>query len=257
MLLFTDRMTEAPLAGHRIKNKFLQSMPPEEFNALRSHLKHVNLPRRMVIHEENRPIDGVYFIESGVVSRVVRTQSDGSVEVAMIGNSGFVGLGIILGTNVALHRTMVMIPGTALRIASADLLELMKKNPAIRERLLHYVHFLVSQKAQIALCNARHSIENRLARWLLMALDRTDNNQIPVTHDLLAMLLGVRRPGISDALKGFQNAGIISRKRGITMVVDREKLQQRACQCYRNIQERTFWQKVPTLHEHRFQADGD
>jgi CRP-like cAMP-binding protein len=255
MLLFADRMTEAPLSDHVVRNKFLQSLTPDEFSALRGHLKHVNLTKRLTIHDENKPIEGVYFIESGIVSRVVRTQIDGAVEVAMIGNSGFVGLGIILGTNVALHRTIVMVPGTALRIASADLLELLKRNPAIRERLLKYVHYLVSQKAQIALCNARHGIENRLARWLLMALDRIDADTVPITHDLLAMLLGVRRPGVSDALKNFQSLGIMTRGRGSLKIVDRPKLEERACACYRQIHERSFWQKVPELHPHRFHAD--
>jgi len=254
-MLLTNRMTEAPSSGPTVRNRFLQSLTPDEFSALRVHLKHVSLTRRMVIHEENKLIEGVFFIESGVVSRVVRTQVDGAVEVAMIGNSGFVGLGIILGTNVALHRTVVMIPGSALRIPSADLLELMRKNPAIRDRLLRYVHFLMSQKALIALCNARHGIENRLARWLLMALDRMDTDVVPVTHDMLAMLLGVRRPGVSEALKEFAAHGIIARGRGALKILDRQKLQDHACPCYRQIAERSFWQNVPTLHTHRLQAD--
>ncbi len=255
MLLYTDRMTEAPILGHSVRNRFLQSLTPDEFSALRGRLKHVSLPRRMVIHDENKPIDGVYFVESGVVSRVVKRHDDGPVEVAMVGNSGFVGLGIILGTNIALHRTMVMIPGTALRIASADLLELMKKSPSIRERLLQYVHVLSSQKAQIALCNTRQSIENRLARWLLMALDRTDSDVVPVTHDLLAMLLGVRRPGVSDVLKDLESRGALAKGRGSLKILSREILQEHVCACYRHIEERSFWQKAPLFHKHRFFAD--
>jgi CRP-like cAMP-binding protein len=255
MLLVTDRMTEISASGHVIKNKFLQSLTPDEFEPLRSRLQLVSLPRRMVIHDDNKPIDAAYFIEGGVVSRVAQTRRDGAVEVAMIGNSGFVGLGIILGTNIALHRTVVMIPGTSLRVSSADLLEVMNKSPPIRERLLQYVHLLVSQKAQIALCNARHTIENRLARWLLMALDRLDSDTVPVTHELLAMLLGVRRPGVSDALKLFEAEGVVAKERGFLKVVARDKLQDRACVCYRHIAERSFWQNVPTLHRHRLHAD--
>lgn len=255
MLLYVDRMTEVPAPRHEVRNKFLQSLTPDEFEPLRGCLKHVSLPRRMVIHDENRLIDAVYFIESGIVSRVVRNSEDGAVEVAMIGNSGFVGLGIILGTNVALHRTVVMIPGSALRISAADLLEAMKRSPAIRERLLQYVHVLVSQKAQIALCNARHNIETRLARWLLMALDRMDADNVPVTHDLLAMLLGVRRPGVTEALKLLSADGLITRTRGSVRVPSRDRLKERACVCYRQIEERSFWHRIPVLHKHRFQAD--
>src|SRR5690349_643628 len=148
-------MTEAPHEPGVVQNHFLATMQPSDFDELRPYLRVVELKRHAVIHETGKPVDAVYFVESGLVSRVARTQADGPVEVAMVGHYGLIGLSVVLGTMVALHRTVVQIPGLALRIPAADLQAVMAKNPAIRDHLLRYVQLLMSQKAQIALCNAK------------------------------------------------------------------------------------------------------
>lgn len=256
MLRLRERTTEAPHKAGIVQNHFLATLPPADFEQLRPFLRVVELKRHSVIHEANKPVDAVYFVESGVISRVARTQADGSVEVAMVGRSGLVGLAVVLGTMVALHRTVVQIPGLALRISATDLQSVMAKNPAIRDHLLRYVQLLMSQKAQVALCNAKHEIDKRLARWLLLAHDRVAGNLLPVTHDLLAMMLGVRRAGVSEALATLEGKGVISKTRGALKIVSLEGLKAHACECYRIIEDRYSWQRAMTHYEHRLDPAG-
>jgi CRP-like cAMP-binding protein len=255
MLRFRDRTTEAPPKTTAVQNHFLATLSPADFEQLRPYLRSVELKRHAIIHETNKPVDAVYFVESGVISRVARTQADGAVEVAMVGRFGFVGLSVILGTMVALHRTVVQIPGMALRIPAGDLQAIMLKNPAIRDHLLRYVQLLMSQKAQVALCNAKHDIDKRLARWLLSAHDRVAGNELPVTHDLLAMMLGVRRAGVTEALSALEAKGIVAKTRGALRIVSREALKTHACECYKIIDDRFSWQRAMKHYEHR--VDGD
>ena len=251
MLRFRNRTTEAPHKTGVVQNRFLTTLAPADFEQLRPYLRVVELRRHAVIHDVNKPVDAVYFVESGVVSRVARTQADGAVEVAMVGHSGLIGLSVILGTNMALHRTVVQIPGQALNISASDLQVVMLKSPAIRDHLLRYVQLLMSQKAQVALCNAKHEIDKRLARWLLLANDRVAGNLLPVTHDLLAMMLGVRRAGVSEALAALEAKGIVAKTRGALKIVNREALKAHGCECYRIIEDRFSWQRAMTQYEHR------
>jgi CRP-like cAMP-binding protein len=256
MLRYRERTTEAPYKASVVQNHFLATLPPADFEQLRPFLRVVELKRHTVIHETNKPVDAVYFVESGLISRVARTQADGVVEVAMVGRFGLVGLAVILGTMVALHRTVVQIPGVALRISATDLQAVMAKNPAIRDHLLRYVQLLMSQKAQVALCNAKHEIDKRLARWLLLAHDRVAGNQLPVTHDLLAMMLGVRRAGVSEALAALEAKGVVAKSRGALRIISREALKANACECYKIIEERFAWQRAMKHYEHRLEGDA-
>jgi CRP-like cAMP-binding protein len=251
MLLVRDHETEDAPKESIVRNAVLATLPPELFDKLRPHLKVVELRRRAVINEANRPVDAVYFIESGVISRVARTQEDGSVEVAMVGKFGFVGVSVLLGTMTALHRTVVQIPGQALRISAGDLQAVMTECPAIKDHMLRYVQLLMNQKGQVSLCNAKHEIDKRLARWLLLAHERVDGAELPVTHELLATMLGVRRPGVTEALAGLEQAGIVARARGVLRVVNPEALKARVCECYRIIEDRFGAQRKLPHFEHR------
>jgi CRP-like cAMP-binding protein len=254
MLKFRDRTTEAPHKSLVVQNHFLATLSPEDFEQLRPYLRVVELKRHTVIYETNKPVDAVYFIESALISRVARTQADGAVEVAMVGRHGLVGLAVILGTMVALHRTIVQIPGLALRVSATDLQAVMAKNPAIREHLLRYVQLLMTQQAQVALCNAKHEIDKRLARWLLLAHDRVAGNQLPVTHDLLAMMLGVRRAGVSEALAALEAKGVVAKSRGALKIVSLDALKANACECYKIIDERFAWQRAMKHYEHHLDS---
>jgi CRP-like cAMP-binding protein len=255
MLKFRDRTTEAPHKVGIVQNKFLATMSPADFDQLRPFLKVVELKRHSVIHEANKPVDAVYHIESGVVSRVARTQGDGAVEVAIVGRYGFLGISVVLGTMIALQRSIVQIPGLALRISAADLQTVMAQNPAMRDHLLRYVHLLLAQKAQVVLCNAKHEIDKRLARWLLLAHDRVVGSQLPVTHDLLSMMLGVRRAGVTEALAELESKGILAKARGAVRIVDPQGLKAHACECYKIIDEKFAWLRTMEDYEHRLDVN--
>lgn len=215
-----------------IRNRLLASLDSTCFAQLAPHLERVSLHRRSILQDHYHPIDAVYFIETGVASVYARTRADGPVEVAVVGRFGLVGVAAILGAGRSPHRSLVQVPGEALRIPPPDLRAAMDASPAIRLHLLSYVNALLTQNAQAALCNGRHDVEKRLCRWLLLAADRLDQTIMPITHDMLAMNLGVRRAGVTQLLGLLQKAGIITIRRGMCEIIDRPSLERRACECY-------------------------
>jgi CRP-like cAMP-binding protein len=215
-----------------VRNRVLASLSPSGFRQLAPHLTRVSLARRAVLQDHFHRIDHVHFIERGVASLYARTRADGPVEVALVGPFGFVGVAAILGNARSPHRCLMQVEGEALRIGVADLLDAMHASPAIRQHLLAYVHALLVQNAQTALCNGRHDVEQRLCRWLLLAADRLDDTVIPITHDMLSMNLGVRRAGVTSLLGLLQRSGAIAIGRASCEIVDRAALERRACECF-------------------------
>jgi CRP-like cAMP-binding protein len=224
-----------PVEQIPVQNRLLKSMPAAAFTLIGSRLKRVPLKSREILQERNRPIPYVYFVERGVASVFARTSRDGPVEVAMIGRLGLVGVPVVLGTMRSPNRCLVMVPGEALRISSGDLKNAIDRSSELRQHLMNYVQALLIQNSQTVLCNVRHELCDRLCRWLLLACDRLDDNTIPVTHDLLSMTLGVRRAGVTAALAKLAAAGAVRRLRGAIEILDRDILEQRACECYRII----------------------
>jgi CRP-like cAMP-binding protein len=247
--------TTAPPAPYVVQNLVLATLDETDFELLRPHLQPVDLKRNAILHDTNRPADAVHFIESGVLSRVARTPQDAPVEVAMVGRFGFVGIAALLGMPAPMQRTIVQVPGLALRIDAANLQRIVRESPAIKDHLLRYVQLLIMQKAQVSLCHARHEIDKRVARWMLLARDRLQSDQLPVTHDLLASMLGVRRPGVSEALASFEEQGIIRRSRGSLRIIDAEKLRRSSCECYTIIQSKFGMLLDLRQHDHRLRCD--
>jgi CRP-like cAMP-binding protein len=219
-------------SSHVVRNAVLATLPEPEFALLRPHFTPLALRRNEIIHDASRCPNAVYFIESGMVSRVIRTAKDGPVEVANVGRCGFIGVSVVLGTMLAIQRTVVLIPGMALRIDAETLRTLMAERPAIKEHLLRYVQILMALKGQIALCNAKHEISERLARWLLLARDMIGSDVLPVTHGLIAGALGVRRASVSAALAELAGRGVVEGTRGSLWVRDLDGLRRSACGCY-------------------------
>jgi CRP-like cAMP-binding protein len=218
-----------------VQNRILACMAPEIFDHLRPYLQQIVLRRRAILQEHNRLIEHIYFIERGVASLFARTQRDGPVEVSIVGRLGFVGVAAVLGTMRSPNRCLMEVPGEALRIASKDLRRVMDDTPAVRQHLLNYVHALLIQNTQTALCNVRHELEERLCRWLLLASDRLDEKVIPLTHDQLSMILGVRRAGVTTTLANLEEAGAVIKTRGAVEIADRAILEKKTCECYRII----------------------
>jgi CRP-like cAMP-binding protein len=215
-----------------VRNRVLASLNPASFRRLAPHFTRVALERRAVLQDHFHRIEHVHFIERGVASLYARTRADGPVEVAQVGPFGFVGASALLGSPRSPHRCLMHVPGAALRISVPELLDAMDASATIRHHLLGYVHALLVQNAQVALCNGRHDVEQRLCRWLLLAADRLDDAVIPITHDMLSMNLGVRRAGVTSLLGLLQRSGVIAIGRATCEIVDRAALERRACECY-------------------------
>lgn len=232
-------MEACPLKpSHVVRNRVLATLPEAKFGELRPHLKLIQLRRNEIINDAFRNSEAVYFIESGMVSRLTRTSQDGAIEVASVGRFGFVGISIVLGTMQSIQRSIAVIPGTALRIDADALRQAMTECPEIREHLLKYVQVLMDQKAQIALCNAKHDVPKRVARWLLLTQFRIESDVLPVTHDVISQALGVRRPSVTQALAAFETAGILQGERGSLRINDVDELNLRACPCHHMLKDR-------------------
>ncbi|RYJ02704.1 MAG: Crp/Fnr family transcriptional regulator, partial [Acetobacteraceae bacterium] len=190
------------------------------------------MPFRQMVQIPNEAITAGYFIESGFISMVITLEDGDGAEVGLVGREGMLGLPLVYGTDRSDIEGIVQCPGTALRIEAGALLEACEWSPALRQRLLRYALAHHEQVAHTAACNGRHQTEQRLARWLLMAHDRADEDRFPITHELLSMMLGLRRAGVSVAAGSLQRAGLIRYDRGQMEVTDRAGLEQAACECF-------------------------
>jgi CRP-like cAMP-binding protein len=239
-------MVAAEPMTYEVRNELLATMDDADFGELRPHLQFVELKRNDILHDAHRRPDSAYFIESGVVSRVARTARDGAVEVAMVARLGFVGISVVLGTMRTTQRTVVQVAGVALRIDADELRRIMNKTPSIRDHLLKYVHALIDFEAQLSLCNARHGVDKRVARWLLLAQERIGGDLVPVTHNTIASALGVRRPGVSKIIADLEVRQIVEGSRGSLRILDIEGLRRIACECPRIVNQRfRMFQELP------------
>jgi CRP-like cAMP-binding protein len=214
-----------------ITNRLLASLSPEDFASLQQHLEPVSLDLRQALIEPNKPIEYVYFPEQGM-SSVTNNSSGGKIEVGVIGREGLVGLPIVLGISQTPYEHFMQIAGHGWRIAVHDLEQAMGQNSSLHHRLLRYAQASHVQVSETAFANANCDVEARLARWLLMCHDRIDGDDIPLTHEFIAIMLGVRRPGVTVALHVLEGMRVIRAKRGIITVLDRERLEELADDAY-------------------------
>ncbi|PIT06094.1 hypothetical protein TSA1_15305 [Bradyrhizobium nitroreducens] len=217
-----------------IRNGILTKLSLSDFDSLRSYLQPIVLDRGSVLNEAHREIEFIYFVETGLVSLL--TFSRGNIlETGLVGRHGAVDASIALGVGTSIHKSVVLMPGKALRVRGEDLQRSMQSRPLVRERLLHYVQSLMIHGAQTALCGVRHELEQRLASWLCLACDALGHETLAITHDHLAFILGLRRPGVTNALMRFEELGLVRKARGVLHVRERRALEQRTCTCYNAI----------------------
>lgn len=214
------------------RNRLLAALPPASLARLWPGLTPVELEIRQVVQRPDEPVVTVYFPESGWFSRLAPLEDGDSAEVGLIGRDGVTGLPVILGSDRDGLESMAQCPGTALSMAADTLRAAMERDEALRTLLLRYVLVFHEQVARTAACNGRHPIEQRLARWLLMAHDLAEGDDYPMTHEFLAMMLGVRRAGISIAAGSLQKAGLIRYRAGQMGIIDRPGLEAASCECY-------------------------
>src|SRR3954462_14907477 len=224
--MLADQPTSAP------RNRLLTALPADDLARLRPRLEAVELPFRKVLHAPGEPIEAIYFPETGWASMLAYLENGDAAEVGLVGYEGMVGLPVLLGADHDDIEAMVQCPGTALRIDAQAFREELERIPAFRTLLLRYALVHHGQVARTAACNGRHHTDQRLARWMLMAHDRSEADEFPMTHEFLSMMLGVRRAGITVAAGTLQKAGLIRYERGRMQVTDRPGLEAASCECY-------------------------
>jgi CRP-like cAMP-binding protein len=198
---------------------------------------------KQTLFEADEPIGAAYFVETGMVSYLAYLENGDAIEVGLIGPEGMVGMPLILGVDSASAGAIVQMQGTALRISPAALRQAFNESKVLRTRLLRYMQALYTQVSQTAACNGHHGLEERLARWLLIAHDRAEGDQFPMTHEFMALMLGVRRSGVTVTASTLKQAGLISYANGRMTILDRPALEAVACECY-GIVQRHFEQLV-------------
>lgn len=223
-----------PADGFVPGNRLLAALPPNVLERLAPELETVPLRNRDVIQEIGRQAEHVYFPHSGMGSIVIHMQGGVNVEAATVGNEGMLGLSYVLGDTLATEETMIQLPGEAARLR----IRFLRAEFDREERLRMLSQLLMGQIAQGSGCNRVHPIEGRCARWLLSTHDRVAGDQFPLTQDFLALMLGVRRAGVSVAQHALQQDGLISYTRGQVTILDRAGLEQVACECYAVIRQR-------------------
>jgi CRP-like cAMP-binding protein len=213
-------------------NQLLASLSTKDRDLLEPHLVSVELRVRKSLEKPNRRIGAVYFPESGFAS-VIAIQSNGKqIEIGLIGREGMTGLPVVLGNHRSPHSTYIQAPGTGKCIPAAELREATRTSLSLRDSLLKYVQAFNVQTTHTAISNAQARMDVRLARWLLMAHDRIGDDTLPLTHEFLSLMLGVRRPGVTEALNVLRKQGLISSKRGDITVRDRKGLERTAGEAY-------------------------
>ncbi|HEY9285445.1 MAG TPA: Crp/Fnr family transcriptional regulator [Pyrinomonadaceae bacterium] len=228
-------MNTPEASSRRISNHILAALSPDERENLSRHFEYVNLSRGQAVVEPDESIRDVYFPCGALVS-LVSLLSDGSTaEVNIVGRDGLVGLPAILGVGRTPMRAVVLIPGAAVKVRADVLRAAFGRGGALQSRILRYTHAALFAASQSAVCNSHHPVDSRLARWLLASSDGAESNDLPVTHELIASLLGVRRAGITCAAMTLREDELISYNRGHITVIDRPGLEAVACECYRAI----------------------
>ena len=228
----TIRSSISDMEGRAVENLILQALPEPEYSLLQPHLEYVEVAMHQVLQDPGQKIEYGYFVNSGLVSLMVVTSDARSVEVGMVGKEGFVGAPLALGPRDSSQRALIHIKGSAFRAKSAALRSVLPEAPVLRERIHRYVLLQSLQVAQLAACNRLHEVEQRLARWLLMTHDRAPGDSLPITHDLLAQMLGSGRPSVTLAAGMLQRSGVIGYTRGQVTILDRNALERSACECY-------------------------
>jgi CRP-like cAMP-binding protein len=231
-------------------NHLLAALAQPEQERLFPHLEVTSLRLGEVLYESGSRLSHVYFPTDSIVSLLYVMEDGASAEIAVVGNEGLVGIALFMGGQTTPSRAVVQSAGTAYRLAGATMQREFERAGALQNVLLRYTQALLTQMAQTAVCNRHHSIDQQLCRWLLLSLDRLPSNELSMTQDLIANMLGVRREGVTEAAGNLQSAGLIRYSRGRITVLDRGKLEQRVCECY-GVVKREFDRLLPNLAARR------
>lgn len=218
-------------------NHLLAALPAASYERIATHLEHVSIPLGETLYEAGASPHQAYFPTTSIISLHHVMENGASSEFAGVGNEGMIGLPLFMGGRLSSGRATVCSGGGAYRLSGHLLAEAFDRDGDLRRLLLLYVQALLSEVAQIAVCNRHHTMEQHMCRWLLATLDRLPSRELAMTQELIASILGVRREGITETAGALQRAGLISYRRGHITVVNREGLESRACECYRVVRD--------------------
>jgi CRP-like cAMP-binding protein len=218
-----------------IRNRLLAALPASEYQRLIPHLQLVKLPHHEILYRPNESITHVYFPHQAVISLITTMENGSTIEVGLVGSEGMVGIPVILGGNITIYETQVQVPHDAMRMDANVLKTEFLQGGELQKLLLRYCQALLTQISQSVACNRFHTIEARLARWMLLVQDSTELDELPLTQEFIAEMLGTRRSGVTVAAGTLQQAGMLRYSRGKITIVNREALEATACECYRVI----------------------
>jgi CRP-like cAMP-binding protein len=213
-------------------NHLIAALPEAEWQHWQPLLEKVPMPLGQVLYESGRPLSHVYFPTTAIVSLLYVMENGASAEIAVAGNEGVVGISLFMGGGTTPSRAVVQSAGEGYRLGAAAVKEAFNRSGPVMHLLLRYTQALITQMAQTAVCNRHHSLDQQLCRWLLLSLDRLNGNELVMTQELIANMLGVRREGVTDGALKLQKAGLIRYARGHISVLDRKGLEERTCECY-------------------------
>jgi CRP-like cAMP-binding protein len=222
----------APARHSPHQNHLLAALPTSDYQRLASHLELVPMKLGEVLYESGGQLRYVYFPTTSILSLLYVMEDGASAEIAIVGNEGILGISLFMGGESTPSRAVVQSAGHAFRLKAALLKNEFGRFGPTMHLLLRYTQALITQMAQTAVCNRHHSVDQQLCRWLLLSLDRLQTNELSMTQELIANMLGVRREGVTEAAGKLQDVGLISYRRGRITVLDRPGLEARSCECY-------------------------
>jgi CRP-like cAMP-binding protein len=221
-----------PISAEARKNFLLAALPDPEWRRWQPLLEQVEMPLGQVLYESGATLTHVYFPTTSIVSLLYVMENGASAEIAVVGNEGLVGVSLFMGGESTPSRAVVQSAGQGYRLKAQLMKDEFNRAGPVLHLLLRYTQALITQMSQTAVCNRHHSLDQQLWRWLLLSLDRLRANELVMTQELIANMLGVRREGVTEAALNLQQAGLISYARGHISVLDRPGLEKRTCECY-------------------------
>jgi CRP-like cAMP-binding protein len=214
------------------QNQLLAGLPSEVLTSWSNKFESVDMPLGKVLYESDSVLGHVYFPTTSIVSLLYVLENGGSAEIAVVGFEGIVGISLFMGGESTPSRAVVQSAGHAFRLKAETMMQEFSQAGPVMHTLLRYTQALITQMAQTAVCNRHHSLDQQLCRWLLLSLDRLPSQELVMTQELIANMLGVRREGVTEAARHLQSAGLIRYQRGHITVLDRKGLEERTCECY-------------------------
>jgi CRP-like cAMP-binding protein len=242
-------MPNNPAPSSPRKNHLLAALPATDYDRIAPHLERVAMPLGGVLYESGSKLRHVYFPTTSIVSLLYVMEDGASAEIAVVGNEGILGIALFMGGETTPSRAVVQSAGEGYRLKAALLKQEFNRYGPMLHLLLRYTQALITQMAQTAVCNRHHSVDQQLCRWLLLSLDRLASNELTMTQELIANMLGVRREGVTEAAGKLQVLGLIHYSRGRITVLDRPGIEAKACECY-EVVKREFDRLLPEARAH-------